>query len=145
MSNTNQCIDVCNSLLRGEMSAVETYTQAIEKFDSDPYHAALIEIRSEHEHSASVLRQHLIEMGAEPSDSSGVWGSFAEAVEGTAKLLGESAALTALEQGEEHGINEYENALEDGEVMDEIKAEIRRTLLPRLTGHVSILRTLKNR
>jgi hypothetical protein len=32
MSDTEHCIKVCNSLLRGEISAVETYDKAIEKY-----------------------------------------------------------------------------------------------------------------
>jgi hypothetical protein len=57
-------------------------------------------------------------------------------------MLGEAAALTALEQGE---IGEYQNALEDENVMEEIKPEIRRSPLPRLNGHVTTLRTRRNR
>ena len=143
MSDQDQCIDVCNSLLRGELSAVETYEQAIEKFSGGPEAAALQKIRAEHAESAAILRGHLHEMGAAPSDSSGAWGSFATAVEGTAKMLGESPALAALEQGEEHGISEYRDALDDGDVMEEIKSQIRSKLLPALESHLTTLKGLR--
>ena len=145
MNATHECIDVCNSLLRGELSAIETYNQALEKFDSDLERSALVSIQNDHQHSASRLREHLVDMGAEPATDSGVWGTFAKAVEGTAKLLGESPALTALQQGEEHGIDEYEEALRNTGVMDEIKTVIRQQLLPPLSEHVAALDRLRAR
>ena len=143
MNATHECIDVCNSLLRGELSAVETYNQALEKFDSEIERSALRSIQSDHQHSAARLREHLIEMEAEPATESGAWGSFAKAVEGTAKMLGESPALAALQQGEEHGVDEYEEALRNRDVMDEIKTVIRQQLLPPLSEHIAALERLR--
>ncbi len=145
MNATDECIDVCNSLLRGELSAVETYNQAIAKFDNDPERAALEGIRSEHQRSVSRLREHLTDMGATPDTDSGAWGSFAKAVEGTAKLLGESPALKALQEGEEHGVGEYEEALRNPEVMPEIKTIIRSELLPALSNHIAALDRMRNK
>jgi hypothetical protein len=145
MVTNQECIDVCNSLLRGELSAVETYTQALGKFENDPSRSDLDRLRADHEASASTLRQHLVDMGAEPDESSGAWGSFARTVEGTAKIFGESPALAALEEGEEHGINEYREALDNNDVMEDIKMEIRQTLLPRLNSHISVLEAMRNR
>lgn len=145
MNVTAECIEVCNSLLRGELSAVETYDQAIDKFREEPERRALEGIRADHERSAGKLRQHLIDMGAQPATGSGAWGSFAQAVEGTAKALGQSPALAALEQGENHGIDEYEEALRNPNVMDEIKTVIRQDLLPALSGHVAALDRLRAR
>jgi uncharacterized protein (TIGR02284 family) len=143
MNATHECIDVCNSLLRGELSAIETYSQALAKFVDDPARSALEDIRFDHEASASRLRDHILEMDAEPSTDSGAWGEFAKAVEGTAKILGETAALEALERGENHGIDEYEKALRNPDVMDEIKTVIRTRLLPVLTEHIATLKRLK--
>jgi rubrerythrin len=145
MNATHECIDVCNSLLRGEFSAIETYNQALEKFDSEIERSALRSIQNDHQNSASRLREHLIDMGAEPSTESGAWGSFAKAVEGTAKMLGESPALAALQQGEEHGVDEYEEALRNPDVMTEIKTVIRQELLPPLSEHIAALDRLRAR
>ena len=145
MNATHECIDVCNSLLRGELSAVETYSQALEKFENDVERSALRAIQNDHQNSAARLREHLLDMGAEPATDSGAWGTFAKAVEGTAKLLGESPALAALQQGEEHGIDEYEEALRNEGVMAEIKTVIRQQLLPPLSEHVVALDRLKAR
>jgi rubrerythrin len=145
MNATDECIDVCNSLLRGELSAIETYNQALEKFDTEVERSSLQAIRRDHEASAASLREHIRDMGATPSTESGAWGTFAQAVEGTAKMLGESPALAALQQGEEHGIDEYEEALRNPDVMEEIKGVIRQQLLPRLSEHVAALDRLKAR
>ena len=143
MNATDECAEVCNSLLRGELSAIETYTQAIEKFSSEPERAALQAIRTDHVNSAARLCDHLVDMGATPATNSGAWGSFAKAVEGSAKLLGESPALAVLEEGEEHGIGEYDEALRNPGVMDEIKTVIRQELQPPLGKHVSTLERLR--
>jgi hypothetical protein len=100
-------IAIFDSLLRGELSAVETYRQAYEKFPLP----ALQELLASHGDSAVRLRQHIERNGGEGSKSSGPWGAFAKLVEGTAKALGEAAAFKALKEGEEHGLKEYLEAL----------------------------------
>jgi len=145
MNDSDSCIKVCNQLLRGELSAIETYLQAIEEFKDSPAEIeALEQILMDHENSAESLRDHLDEMGAIPDTDSGAWGAFAKAVEGTATLLGESAALMALKEGEEHGIREYEEALDNLDVMEDAKATIREQLLPRLMSHLPKLESLRS-
>src|SRR5436190_2581964 len=117
----SSCIDACNGLLRGELSAVETYTQALDAFKTGAERAVLERIRAGHADSARQLHHHVLSMGGLPSTSSGAWGAFAKTVEGTAKMLGASTALNALQAGEEHGRREYQDALESDHIMDEIK------------------------
>jgi hypothetical protein len=129
-------------MLRGEISAIETYTQATEKFADSTDDDALGRIRDEHEQSSRVLRELIIEGGGIPDTTSGAWGGFAQAMEGAATLFGESPALLILEQGEQHGIKKYEAALADPDFSAEAKAIIERELLAPLYDH---LRTLKRR
>ncbi|RYD76897.1 MAG: DUF2383 domain-containing protein [Verrucomicrobiaceae bacterium] len=143
MSNNETTIKALNSLLRGEISAVETYTQAIEKFSGSQESGVLSRIKAEHEESAAILREHVSAAGGNPDSDSGAWGTFAQAVEGTAKLLGESAALKALIEGEEHGIKDYESALENEDVSLEAKDSIRDALLPGLFDHIATLEALR--
>lgn len=137
------CINSCNKLLRGELSAIDTYTQAIAKFGVGADRDTLRHLLAVHEDSASRLRQHIMEMGGQPSFDSGIWGDFAKAVEGTALALGESPALAALQAGEEHGVREYEAALEDPQVMEDIKSAIRQHNLPRAHENINTLLRLK--
>jgi hypothetical protein len=139
----DHCIDVCNSLLRGEVSAVETYDLAMNKFRNDPQVHELRSIRDEHARSVQVLRDNVLWMGGEPSEESGAWGIIANAVQGAANLIGENAAIGALIQGEEHGQSEYQEALEDEKVMAECKDMIRGDLLPCVHVNVLALRALK--
>lgn len=141
----DQCIDISNSLLRGELSAVETYSQALQKFSRKPEHDILESIRADHRDSVMRLRAHIDDLGVQPDINSGVWGQFAKAVEGFAKVFGHTTTLMALEAGELSGIDDYYVALSDPEVMDEIKDEIRTVLLPRLERHLDALRMLRAR
>jgi uncharacterized protein (TIGR02284 family) len=102
-----------NTLLRGERSAVETYQQCIEKMQQSPMVQQLRTLMTSHDMRVHKLSARITQMGGQPDDSSGAWGSFAKLVEGGAKAFGEKAAISALEQGEDHGIEEYTEELED--------------------------------
>jgi uncharacterized protein (TIGR02284 family) len=100
-------VDVLNSFLRGEISAVETYRQAIEKLRDKPEASTLNECLRSHEQRVSLLQGEIRNRGGDPAQGSGAWGSFAKLLEGGAKLFGEKAAIAALEEGEDHGRDDY--------------------------------------
>ena len=111
-------ISQLNSLLRGEISAAETYKMAIDKLsDSEKSRQSdcqcLRDMQEEHGRACQSLRSRIRDMGGEPSDSSGAWGAWAQTVEGTASIFGDKAALKALKEGEEHGLKDYHEALDD--------------------------------
>jgi len=137
MSTTR--VDALNSLLRGEIAATETYNQALEKFAGKSHEAALRRIRDEHRTTANLLRQHVRGHDGEPDTGSGWWGGWAKFVEGAAKVFGETAALKALKEGEEHGINQYRDALDDRDLTPDCKSLISSQLLPQTQAHVSEL------
>ncbi len=100
-------IDQLRSFCRGEMSAVETYRQAIAAA-SEPWVAQKLRSNmASHERRVEMLRRRIEELGGEPPESSGPWGLFAKAVEGTAAALGQRTALSALKEGEDHGLKDY--------------------------------------
>lgn len=131
--------DTLNSLLRGELSAIETYEQALAKLGESKGAPELWRIHQEHRSAANSLRQHIQQQGGQPSKSAGVWGSFAKAVEGTAKLLGNDAALKALKEGEEHGVKQYESAAKDVGLPKDTQSLITSTLLPQTRAHIPVL------
>jgi hypothetical protein len=137
--HSREQIDRLNSLLRGEIAAVETYQQALAKLGPDPAALELRKIHDEHREAANSLRMHLHEHGVQPDQNSGLWGVWAKAVEGTSKVFGKDAALKALKEGEEHGASSYEKALEDEHVAADCKTLIRSTLLPRTRAHLTLL------
>ncbi len=140
MQTTTIDITALNSLLRGEMSAIETYRQALEKLaDSDePGVADLLALQRDHRDAADALWHHIEQHGGRPSEGSGPWGTFAKAVEGTAKLFGNKAALKALKEGEEHGLKDYQDALEDKNLPADCQAMLR-GLLEKQRGHIPTL------
>lgn len=138
------CIKVCNSLLRGELSAVETYTQAIDKHGSNAAAGELRRIRSEHSLSANRLSANVRNMGGQPDHDSGAWGIFATAIQCAANLFGPDSALDSLRRGEEAGRSDYQDALLDDDVLADCKQLIREELLPRVIHHISTLENLEN-
>lgn len=130
------------ALLRGELAAVETYRMAIGKFGAGEAGAELKRLADEHLDAVRLLRQRMVDLDLDPPDGAGLWGAFAEAVEGAAQLLGPAAAIEALREGEERGIRGYRRALDDERLTLETKALIRDALLPRTWSRVSALETL---
>jgi len=139
MKTTDETTNRLNALLRGELAATETYQQALEKVTNEPGAMELQRVHKDHREAANTLRQHIHEHGGKPDQKSGVWGTFAKAWEGTAKLFGNTAALSALKQGEERGLNDYEAALKDNDLAQDCKELIRTQLLPQTQEHLKIL------
>lgn len=141
--------EAMNSLLRGELSAVETYEQSIAKFEDMNVRSTLSQIRDEHVQAAGMLRSHILEMGGSPSEKSGAWGAVVTTITGAAKVLGPQTVIGTLQQGEEVGIGSYESMIADKDVPTECKNLIHSELLPRCQAHVqtldSISRTLESK
>ncbi|HSY41188.1 MAG TPA: DUF2383 domain-containing protein [Polyangia bacterium] len=115
MQNTNTqkgTVDTLNGFLRGEISAVETYRQALDKLQTSPARVELEQCRRSHEQRVERLRQEVRRLGGTPEEGSGAWGAFANLVEGSAKVFGEKAAIAALEAGEDRGLKLYRDEME---------------------------------
>jgi len=139
---TNSAIERLNSMLRGELAAIATYEQALDNLGTTEAAQPLRTIHRQHVQTADLLRQQIDKLGGIWDVSSGAWGAFAKAVQGAAKLLGNTTALSALKEGEEHGIKEYERALADQNLPAECMTLITSTLLPEARKHVATLEEL---
>ena len=138
---TGASVQQLNSLLRGEISAAETYKMAIDKVaesGSVVVSAGLLrEIQEEHGRAAQGLRDRIRELGGEASDSSGAWGAWAKTVQGTMNLFGDTSALKSLKEGEEHGLKDYQEAVDD---VDTTTAQlISNQLIPAQQRHINLL------
>lgn len=111
-SDNEKVVDTLNTFLRGEISAVETYRQALQKLNHSASRTQLMDCHLSHEHRVARLRAQVEKLGGQPSDDSGAWGAFAKLIEGGAKILGEKAAISALEEGEDHGLKLYRDELD---------------------------------
>ena len=143
MTDPKHCIEICNKLLRGERSAVETYDKAIEKYGDQPVLGELRAIRADHAEAVLELESNVRSMGGEPAEESGAWGALANTVQSTANLFGASSAIEALQSGEKSGQSDYKGALEDEKVMEDCKTMIRLKLLPKIDTHIVTLEALQ--
>jgi uncharacterized protein DUF2383 len=100
-------IDQLNSFLRGELSAAETYRLALERLEQSEFRPTLVQCSRSHEERARLLTEAILGRGGEPSDSSGAWGSLVRMLERSAVSISESAAISVLEEGEDHGRDDY--------------------------------------
>lgn len=144
--NGTEAVKQLNSLLRGEISAAETYRMAIDRVARSDDPAAnvdlLREIQEEHGRAAQGLRDRIFELGGEASDSSGAWGAWAQTVQGTANLFGDKSALKSLKEGEEHGLKDYEEAADDLDPTSEML--VQNQLIPAQQRHIALLDQLIN-
>jgi len=137
MPAIDQTLETCSALLIGEIAAVETYSQVIDKFDAAAADTALERIRADHQENVFELHKFIADGGAESVTGSGTWAGFDESLQQADALLGESLVLKNLQAGEELGISQYENALANANVSEAAKTIIKRTLLPALSSHRS--------
>ena len=128
-----------NKCLRGELSAIETYRQALDKnrqqYANDAKFQQLTQMLRDHQDAAERLRECIQRMGGTPSTDSGAWGTWSQTVMGTAKLFGDKAALKALKEGEESGVKDYRDLLDDGSVPGDVKT-LASSMLSREQQHV---------
>ena len=135
----SRSIDQLNQLLRGEISAAETYRLAIDKVaDAENSNAGLLRgIQEEHGRAAQGIRSRIRELGGEAADSSGAWGVWVKTVQSAMNILGDDASLKALKEGEEHGLKECRNAVSE---VDASSAQlITNQLIPNQERHISVL------
>jgi hypothetical protein len=135
-------VPALNCLLRGELAAVESYDQVLEKYAEGPAIAELRQIRIDHYSAVKELRDRIHEHGGHAVKSSGAWGVFAGAVTGAAKMIGLQTVIAALRQGEERGVSDYEQIAQDKEMSPESRWMIESELLPKCRGHVATLKQL---
>jgi hypothetical protein len=123
-------------ILRGEVSARDSYEQVLEKVTKDPESNRLREFMSDHENAIIFWKEQIKVSGEIPKETSGIWGTVIEGFMGVSKILGADAALMALKKGEEHGLSTYTEMLKSEKISPFQKNEIRNIFIPRQMRHV---------
>ena len=137
-----------NQLLNTELSAVETYEEALQEKDwkvlsPDPQIQALFHILVDHLQAASQLGTEVQRLGG-PVNGTQARDSWSHRRMDAARLLGDinrfgdKAALEALKEGEESGLKEYQAVLHHQALPPEVKPLIR-TLKTKQQAHVRAL------
>jgi hypothetical protein len=112
MRRDDATVATLNELLRGELSAVETYDKALPAVEDKPsLRGDLQECRTSHELRVAKIRRAILEVGGEPVHASGAWGVFAKTVARGARALGWKTVILTLEEGEDLGLTEYRESL----------------------------------
>lgn len=141
-------LEKMNTCLKSELSAIETYHQALEKERDPSGHEQIFQelstILQGHQQAASQLESHIRQLGATPVHDSGAWGTLSKVVMGTAKLFGDKAALKALKEGEENGLKEYQELRADTNIPVEITGLID-NLVAHQRAHIQTLDGLMSR
>ena len=130
-----------NSFLRGEISAVETYRQALDKITDPTIRSQLESCEQDHARRIDLLRARITSLGGTPDQKSGAWGVWAKLVQAGGDLLGEKTALKALEEGEDRGLNDYRRDLDELDI--ETRGWVESILLPNAERTHGALSALK--
>lgn len=134
--------EIINKVLRGELAAIEAYEKVLEKFAGDPIVNNIIDLKLSHQATVRSLQERVIVSGDLPAESPGAWGTFVSTVVSTASALGDTLTLTAMIEGEEHGLTQYENLAgsEDLSMID--KNLIVHELIPRQKQNILSLKSM---
>jgi len=105
-STNDTIISNLNSLLRGEISAVETYNQAVIHLANEPVDDLIANLTC-HSKRVDLLKNAITQHGGTPDATSGMWGSLTKLVEKGAALISAKTVIAALEEGEDRGLAQY--------------------------------------
>lgn len=144
-----------NHLLNTELSAVETYEQALQDKEwkvlgTDPQIQALFHILVDHLQAASRLATEVRRLGGRPVNGTKAWDSLSHLRMDAASLFddgnrfGDKAALETLKEGEESGLKEYQAVLHRDALSPEVKPLIG-SLETKQKAHVRALEDLMMR
>jgi len=144
-----------NHLLNTELSAVETYEQALQEKEwkvlgPDPQIQVLFRILVDHVQAASQLATQAERLGGRPGNGTKAWNSLshlrmdAPTRFGDANRFGDKAALEALKEGEESGLKEYQAVLHHEALSPAVKPLIG-SLETKQQTHVRALEDLMTR
>lgn len=108
----SKSVATLNRMLQGELSAVATYDLAIKHLKNELV-SELGQNRECHAGRVQALTKRITELGGIPDKKSGIWVEFTKIVERGASLISSDMVLAALEQGEDYGLKQYREDLED--------------------------------
>jgi bacterioferritin (cytochrome b1) len=126
--STSSTIDKLNTFLRDELAAIEMYQAALRGRSAFNGKTELSQCQRSHEVRAEALRGKIASLGGKPAGTSGLIGAWERLVEGVAVAVGADMAIRALEQGEDHVLQDYRKGLSD--VDPEVRTFLERSIVP---------------
>jgi hypothetical protein len=135
-------MELIGSLLADELSAMETYQQVMNKLPnnaSSDETELLLTLYQGHKEAVSSLQAQIREYECTHAETSNVWGSWAQLVQGCAILQGKQAMLKILQIGETRCLEDYEKVLQNTKLATSIRCLIEWKLLILQQSHIRIL------
>jgi bacterioferritin (cytochrome b1) len=131
-----QEVEAINSLLCLELAAIEVYGQVLGGLEGHPFANDLRTIRYAHETAADALRNHIRNLGGEPTDEAGL---TVRLYSSTGTTGSPEELIGHLRQMEERAVAEYERVLQREQMPDECRFAIRVEMLSHCHEHIDVL------
>jgi hypothetical protein len=134
--------EIIGSLLKDELSAMETYQQVMNQFRNDASFGeteSLLPLYKGHKEAVSSLQAQIREYECTHAETSSVWGSWAQIFQGCAILQGKQAMLKILQVGEKNSKEAYEKVLQNTKLATSIRCLIEWKLLFIQQSHIRTL------
>ena len=128
-------------LIKVELSALKSIHSVLPKIKDSKEKEQLTSIWQDHLDAVNKLKKYAGSEFQEEESKIGPWGAFSSAFTKGASLLGDKTVLKALKFGEEHGLNEYREAVKNLNLDPNLKELIQKEILPVQEKHV---RTIEN-
>ncbi len=128
-----------DELIRGEISAVESINAVMGKIKDQREKTALQQMLQDHVRAVESLKRFAEPEFVGKAETSGPWGAFTKAFAGGSSFFGNKAALAALKIGEQHGCNEYQEAVKDDSINPDVRTLIQTELLPNQQKHLETI------
>ena len=106
-----ESIDRLNSLLKDEVSAIETYSKAQPRARSQGVREVLVFCQLQHQRRAQRLTERILSLGGKPSYNGHPWGAVIKLIAANVFAFDEKLAVAVLEEGEDVGLISYKDAL----------------------------------
>jgi bacterioferritin (cytochrome b1) len=141
---SNKATRLLNELLECELSALSTYSQALESLARTRLASELARFKDNHEDAVHILTEQIRSLGGTPITSAGVWSKWPTGRHEAEQFRGLVAQLDALTEKERHSLYRYREVLSDDALDYASREIILDKLLPRTnTHHHRILELLR--
>ena len=131
-------MDSLESQYRGELSAIEAYDRALQKFAGQLEEGPLLELRDDHRTAVRRLGELIRNHGGVEPETSGAWGSLTTGIERLASIVNDEVPLRVLHRGEVHGYEGYAKLLGDPLLAPEV-VQVLQILLDHSQNHLARL------
>jgi bacterioferritin (cytochrome b1) len=107
-----QYIDTLNELLKGELMAIQVYDKTKEIQGDAQVQEMLDKFKKDHKRHTDLLTQRIKELGGIPENKTGFPGIMSDVTAMVNSIRGPKHLLKQVYDGEDKGINAYEERLE---------------------------------